>query len=270
MSITPSHCLRWLVVCTLFFTAASQAIAIPPIILRTFTFDTDTSTFTVTGGIAGIHDTYSIDGNFGIALGMEQVDDPEHGFALVPFVQFAEVDAILTSPPGLLGPPNWMAGADLDSLLNLTGLEGSFVFPPDEHPGLLFTGVDGGGQPMQVSVTVENKQLHLLGENNPGCCDMFNFQLDAYADIPLMGDINGDGYVGLADLDMVLGSFDQTCVPFMGPDVNADGHIGLGDLDAVLDDWNKQADLTAPVVIPEPTTCIMASSMVGWLLRRRG
>jgi len=252
----------------LLLTLASPSQAIPPIYLYEFDFIEDASSLNIRGGFACIDQDYHIAGSFGLAFGYEQVGDHPTNYQLVPFVSFAEVDAVLTSPPGLLGPPNWMAGADLDSLLNLTGLEGSYVFPPGQ-PGLLFTGVDGQGQPMQVKVTVENKRLHLFGGNNAGCCDMFNYQIDAYADIPLFGDINRDGFVGLADLDLVLNSFGHSMPPLMGPDASGDGYVGLDDLDAVLNEWNTGA--TAPSqAIPEPASLgLLAIGLVTVCLRRR-
>jgi len=249
---------------------ATQAWAIPPIILHEFAFDTESSRLGVTGGFAGIDELYGIDGTFGIAVGYDQVFDPPGHISLVPFVRFAAVDAVLTGPPGLLGGPGWLGGADLDSLLNLTGLEGAFVHGPD-HRGLLFTGVEGQGQPMKVRVSVRNRQLHLEGGNAAGCCDFFNYRLDAFADIPYMGDINKDGHVGLADLNTVLSDFGNTVTPMMGGDVNWDGYVGLDDLNAVLGDWNAGAADGAGVVVPEPVVIgLILPGIACWMLRRRG
>jgi len=250
----------------ILFTSIGHAHAIPPIHLYEFDFAAD-STLDITGGFAGIDYTYGLDGSFGLAFGYEQVGATPLELQLVPFVSFAAVDAVLTGPPGYLGPPNFMAGADLDQLLNLTGLDGSFVFPPG-HPGLLFTGVDGQGQPMQVKVTVENKRLHLFGGNNAGCCDMFNYRLDAYADIPLFGDIDRDGFVGLSDLDMVLDSFNHPMPPLMGPDANGDGFVGLDDLDAVLAEWNSTMGGEG-TSIPEPAGVLLVGLGAVALLQKR-
>lgn len=244
------------------------ARAIPPIVLHEFTFDSDSSQLGVTGGFAGINDLYGIDGTFGLAIGFDQIFDPPT-ISLVPFVRFAEVDAVLTGPPGLLGGPAWLGGSDLDSLLNLTGLEGSFVRGPD-FKGLLFTGVDSQGQPMKVRISVDKGQLHLQGGNNAGCCDMFNYQLDAYADLPRMGDINNDGYVGIADLNMVLGDFGNTVTPMLGADADWDGFVGIADLNAVLGSWNTGSTAAPPTVVPEPfTSGMLLTGLACWMLRRR-
>ena len=268
MTRTPIIGYRHAIAAAVLLSVAAQAWAIPPIILREFTFDTDSSRLGVTGGFAGINDLYRIDGSFGLAFGYEQVFDPPT-ISLVPFVQFAAVDAVLTGPPGLLGGPGWLGGTDLDSLLNLTGLDGSFQHAPDQ-PGLLFAGVDGQGRPMEVRVTVENRQLHLQGQNDVGCCDMFSYQFNAYADIPFMGDINRDGYIGIEDLNAVLGSFAQTLPPLMGPDTDGDGYVGITDLNAVLSEWNEQKAVTSPAVIPEPISVGLFLPMAAcWVLGRR-
>jgi hypothetical protein len=268
MAQIPIGWYRHAIVVAVLLSLAGQAWAVPPIILREFTFDNDTSRLSITGGFAGIDQSYGIDGTFGLAIGYEELFDPPTT-SLVPFVRFAEVDAVLTGPPGLLGGPGWFGGADLDDMLNLTGLEGSFVDGPD-RPGLLFTGVDGQGQPMQVRVTVENRQLRLRGGNDAGCCDFFNSQLDAYADIPFMGDVNRDGFIGIDDLNVVLGSFGQIRPPLMGPDTDGDGYVGIADLNAVLREWNSGNLVTSPLTIPEPLTlCMILPAAACWVIGRR-
>ncbi len=72
----------------------------------------------------------------------------------------------------------------------------------------------------------------------------------------LAGDLDGDGYVGLSDLDIVLLSWNTTVTPGSIPaDANDDGYVGLDDLDIVLNNWNES---TPPEVsIPEPGSAIM-------------
>jgi hypothetical protein len=64
----------------------------------------------------------------------------------------------------------------------------------------------------------------------------------------LFGDLTGDGFVGIADLNLVLGNW-NTSVPIgdlTRGDASGDGFIGIEDLNAVLGNWN--ATLTPPVV----------------------
>ena len=70
--------------------------------------------------------------------------------------------------------------------------------------------------------------------------------------ITVQGDLDGDGWVGQGDLDIVLGAWGQS-VPPADPqaDTNNDGTIGQHDLDAVLSDWGQS---TPPAPVPEPVS----------------
>jgi hypothetical protein len=256
------HPLKAGIAIILLLSFAAHVRAIPPIILHEFAFDSGRSQLGVTGGFAGINELHGIDGTFGLAIGYDQIFDPPT-IRLVPFASFADVDAKLTKP-GLL------EGSDLDGLLNLTGLEGSLVDGPDFR-GLLFTGVDGQGQPIKVRATIGWGQLHLEGENAAGCCDMFSYRLDAYAKLPQFGDLNKDGYVGIADLNMVLGDFGKDVTPMMGADADWDGFVGIEDLNAVLGNWNAGLTGSAPSLVPEPVSpSLILTGLACWMLRRRG
>ena len=83
----------------------------------------------------------------------------------------------------------------------------------------------------------------------------------------LPGDLNGDGFVGYDDLDLVLNNW-NLAVPRANPlaDLAApdghypDGYVGLNDLDVILAHWNT-GDLPAEAttVIPEPATLALLS-----------
>ncbi len=92
--------------------------------------------------------------------------------------------------------------------------------------------------------------------------------LDAYLPNVLEGDLNDDGFVGLDDLDIVLGAWNQN-VPPADPaaDPSGDGFVGLDDLDIVLNNWNAG---TPPVAaVPEPMTGGMLLVGLALLHRRR-
>ncbi len=87
----------------------------------------------------------------------------------------------------------------------------------------------------------------------------------------LEGDLNGDGFVGLDDLDIVLSNWNQT-VPPGNPlaDPSGDGFVGLDDLDLVLSNWNAGSPPPAgQISIPEPATLIVLG-LTGLALIRRG
>ena len=68
---------------------------------------------------------------------------------------------------------------------------------------------------------------------------MGEYLVDADVDEALPGDLDGDGYVGLNDLQLILDNWNQTVPPAdVRADVNCDGYVGLDDLQRVLDNWN--------------------------------
>lgn len=71
----------------------------------------------------------------------------------------------------------------------------------------------------------------------------------------LLGDVNLDGLVGIADLDVVLTHWGQSVLPgdLESGDLNGDGTIGLADLDVILSGWS--ADVRTN---PEPSSATIA------------
>ncbi len=86
------------------------------------------------------------------------------------------------------------------------------------------------------------------------------------------GDLNGDGFVGLDDLDIILNNWNMWVPPaddradVNGPDGLPDGFVGLDDLDVVLNNWN--AGGMPASYVPEPA--VMAwLALSGLMLTRR-
>lgn len=77
----------------------------------------------------------------------------------------------------------------------------------------------------------------------------------AVTDPALTGDLNGDGFVGVADLNVVLGNWNQNVTPgdWLLGDPTGDGFVGIADLGVVLGYWNTG---TPPggAAVPEPGT----------------
>jgi hypothetical protein len=83
------------------------------------------------------------------------------------------------------------------------------------------------------------------------------------------GDLNGDGMVGSADLDIVRGNWGQTVEPgcLSCGDPSGDGTVGSADLDIVRANWGA----TAAAAVPEPTCWVLLAGAFGaWMLRRNG
>ena len=85
------------------------------------------------------------------------------------------------------------------------------------------------------------------------------------------GDLNGDGFVGGADLDIIRAFWGQDVVPGspLNGDPSGDGFVGGADLDEVRAHWGEG---TPPDAVPEPSTlilCLLGILAVGWRRRHR-
>jgi Glycoside Hydrolase Family 113 len=85
----------------------------------------------------------------------------------------------------------------------------------------------------------------------------------------LPGDLDGDGFVGIADLNIVLGAWNQSVPPGdPAADPSGDGFVGIEDLNVVLGNWNAG---TPPVsAVPEPGTLASLIGLSVLVGRRRG
>jgi PEP-CTERM motif-containing protein len=68
----------------------------------------------------------------------------------------------------------------------------------------------------------------------------------------ITGDLDGDGFVGISDLNIILGNWNLN-VPPANPlaDPSGDGFVGIDDLNQVLGNWNAGTP-PAPAAVPEP------------------
>lgn len=81
-------------------------------------------------------------------------------------------------------------------------------------------------------------------------------ELLAQGAVSLEGDLDGDGFVGIADLNIVLGNWNQNVVPVGDPlqgDPTGDGFVGIADLNTVLGNWNAGTP-PIPSAVPEPAS----------------
>ncbi len=90
--------------------------------------------------------------------------------------------------------------------------------------------------------------------------------------VPIVGDLDGDGFVGITDLNIVLGVW-NTNVPagnLLAGDPSGDGFVGIEDLNVVLGNWNAGTLPPPGSVIPEPGTLgVFGLGVLGLIRRRR-
>jgi len=74
----------------------------------------------------------------------------------------------------------------------------------------------------------------------------------------LDGDLDGDGFVGIADLNIVLGNWNQnvTAGDLLQGDPSGDGFVGIEDLNEILGNWNAGTPPITRATIPEPSSLI--------------
>jgi hypothetical protein len=274
-------------VSALFFLAAlvgSQALAQveddlrrPPDILRHYRFIPSRSSLEVTGGFAGIEQKFFPRGTFDIHTGYREEPRSMGPLPLyVPFAKFENVRSWLVPDSRL--DYVW----DTDDTLNLSGLDGTFR--PGEPNHLFFRGEDGQVQPFKLMAVQRGRLLHLVGENDPGCCDFFHYKFDAFAHLAPYADFNIDGRVDRADLGVLMANMGKRAeASLVEGDADGDGDVDGDDfltwqreigeatpLSAFADDSLDDASLNAGAV-PEPATLAIAAAVAlfMWLQRRK-
>jgi hypothetical protein len=231
--------------------AISNAAASHPDILRNYRFIPSHSTLQVTGGFAGIDETYHARGTFGLVTGFEEgvscaaigCPPPSH----VPFAKFVDVDAWLNPD----GPLTYVL--DLDQTLNLSGLDGTFETTAPNR--LHFRGEEGQGWPFRLTAVQHGRLLHMFGENEEGCCDFFHYKFHALAYLTPHADANLDGSVDAADYVMSRKFLGQT-TPNSGSGASASDEyeLWLASYGDFVDFDQFVAEATSTTAVPEPAT----------------
>ena len=87
---------------------------------------------------------------------------------------------------------------------------------------------------------------------------------------PIIGDLDGDGFVGINDLNLIFANWNQI-VPPADPltDPSGDGFVGIDDLTIILSNWNLGTPPIVPTSIPEPGATSSLSLLILILTRRR-
>jgi hypothetical protein len=241
------------------------ASAQQPNSLQQFRFIPSRSTLDVTGGAAGIRQKFFTYGKFGLNSG----NDPG------PHAELVGIDSRLV-------PDSTLTFAwPTDHILNLSGLIGTLA-PSD--PGLItFQGVDGQGTPFHLTAVQRGRLLHLVGENDPPCCDALKYKFNALAHIAPYADFNLDGRVDHLDAEVLsanIGTFAQAT--FEQGDADGDADV---DGDDFLT-WQREIGAATPLsafasasslgaafdssAVPEPATMALVSAAAIALIFNRG
>ncbi len=85
------------------------------------------------------------------------------------------------------------------------------------------------------------------------------------------GDLNLDGFVGIEDLNTVLGNWNASASFPNSPtgDVSGDRFVGIEDLNWILGNWNAGTSPTPAPLAPEPATAALFAIACMATLRRR-
>jgi hypothetical protein len=140
------------------------------------------------------------------------------------------------------------------SQIALTGGEDSIGADWLNNTKNLAFGLDGSGTPTLLVLDFIEKRL-----------DVYQIQTASLA-----GDLNDDGFVGIADLNIVLGVWNQNVTPGdkLQGDPSGDGFVGIDDLNEVLGNWNNGTP-PAAAAVPEPTTLALLGLGTLAALRRK-
>ncbi len=127
----------------------------------------------------------------------------------------------------------------------------------------------GGPQETAMDPDILDGEVKTFTLLDYAAMDDIGWDVPAMSPGGLTGDLNGDGFVGLGDLDIVLNNWNQNVAagdPLLG-DPSGDGFVGLDDLDLVLNNWNSGTPPTA--AIPEPASLWLFLALSGVTVRRR-
>jgi len=178
----------------------------------------------------------------------------------------------------------------------ISTLQGKYIFGDLVNGRLFYTDVDQmtlGNQATVFELTIlhdgiEQSLLQIIG-NAPRADLRFGVDNDGeifviakrtgeiFRLLPqtsIDGDLDGDGFVGIEDLNLVLGNWNQQVAardPQKG-DPSGDGFVGIEDLNVVLGNWNAgtpPGETGDAANIPEPASAVLLMAGVSALGRRR-
>jgi hypothetical protein len=153
-----------------------------------------------------------------------------------------------------------VASADVDILGTTTLLHQQLIHDPAQRVFLAQLPYNGNFTADGATATI--RFTSLVGGNAGITIDAIT--ISRIYDLP--GDLDGDGFVGIADLNIILANWNKFVTPgdLLQGDVDCDGFVGIGDLNMPLGNWNAGTPPAVPALaIPEPHTLgILAATAV--------
>jgi len=152
-----------------------------------------------------------------------------------------------------------------------TNLSGYFDVTPGGDGFNIDDAIDANGDPVSLS-SITYVRLRSVSDSAFPFGTSLAPDVDYLEVIELAGDFNGDGFVGIDDLNIVLGNWNLSVAngaQSLG-DHSGDGFVGIDDLNLVLANWNTGTPLPPSANVPEPASMIIfAGAMGAWISQRR-
>ena len=131
--------------------------------------------------------------------------------------------------------------------------------------------VDDTADTYTLDLTYDTGVTVWLSSTNPANVAFDDIRFSQAGSGSLPGDLNGDGFVGGDDLDIVRSFWGQEVTPGnkLKGDPSGDGFVGGDDLDEVRAHWGEGTP-PAPGAVPEPHMCVFFGvGLLSILLARR-
>jgi dextranase len=181
--------------------------------------------------------------------------DGREVFHLINFIDAAHMD--WRDADGVQPEPSLITGMDL-SFVSASQIAKLWAASPDD-----------GGLPFELSFTQD--ETGLVSFSLPSL--KYWSMIVAEPFVNIAGDVNGDGFVGIEDLNVILSNWnlavpvgDQSQGDLAGI---GDGFVGIEDLNVVLSNWNAGTPPGNGPAVPEPVGLMLWSVICVGALHRR-
>ncbi len=208
---------------------------------------------------------------------IRQVDTYDNGLGQIDFGAWSIVKLDFSGPDGLAGTADDIPDDDgfiVDSRRTVYDHVNNVMYFYDfDAVGTGFYGDSNGGSfvfdwyGLDLDTGAVTTALLDVDESTRGFGTEDHFEFFSL----LAGDYNQDGFVGIEDLNIILGNWNQNVTTgFVDGDGTGDGFVGIEDLNEVLGNWNAGTPPPPGSVVPEPASlALFTIAGLTTLARRR-